>query len=172
VFGYTLVVGWRSVPSAGSRMGAGTEPATEPTTDAARYAGASLGPCVVTPDEFDPACSTLTFAVGGRVTSRGGFDEAPRTFADLIAHLSSVQPLSAGEAIGSGTFPGGRGVDVGVQLLPSAVVAAAATGIGAFTVPLGRPGDTVSTSSRASRGSSRTRLRLLRAVPDLAARRA
>jgi hypothetical protein len=155
VFGYTLVVGWRL---------AGAEP------DAARYAGASLGPSIVTRDEFDPAASTITFSIDGRVRSRGGFAGAPSSFADLVAHLSRVGPLRAGEVIGSGTFPGGRGVDVGARLRPGAVVGAGATGIGTFVVALGARGEPVPEGAAPAPAAFTAggRPRLLRAVPDLA----
>jgi hypothetical protein len=167
VFGYTLVVGWRWIAPPPVSGRAEDSPNDGPAT----YAGASLGPCIVTVDEFEPSASTLTFSVDGRVRSKGGFDGAPWSFGDLIAHLSNEEPLSAGEAIGSGTFPGGRGTDVGVRLRPGAVVGAGATGIGTFVVPLERASEpSPATAPSAADRTGRARLRLLRAVPDLAAR--
>jgi 2-keto-4-pentenoate hydratase/2-oxohepta-3-ene-1,7-dioic acid hydratase in catechol pathway len=156
VFGYTLVVGWRMSEGASS--------------DEPRYAGASLGPSIVTRDDFDPEEATLTFSVDGRVRSRGSFAGAPSSFADLLAHLSRVGPLRAGEIVGSGTFPGGRGADVGARLRPGAVVGAGATGIGTFVVALGARGEPVPPVAvpAPARFTAGGRPRLLRAVPDLA----
>jgi Fumarylacetoacetate (FAA) hydrolase family len=157
VFGYTLVVGWRRV-------------AASPGGEDDAFAGASLGPCVVTADEFDPAASTLTFSVNGRVRSRGGFDHATWSFPDLVSHLSRQATLRPGEVLGSGTFPGGRGADVGVRLRPGAVVGAGATGIGTFVVTLGAPGERAADGARPGAdpdAAARPPLRLLRAAPDV-----
>lgn len=78
VFGYTLMAGW---PSPG---------------------GTSLGPCVVTPDELDPAGLALTARVGGEVRVEASLHELPWSFSDLVAHLSWSRDLCPGDVLGAG----------------------------------------------------------------------
>jgi 2-keto-4-pentenoate hydratase/2-oxohepta-3-ene-1,7-dioic acid hydratase in catechol pathway len=82
IFGYTLMTYW----SAGDEF------------------GASLGPCIVTEDEFDSA-SDVVVTVNGREWARGSVDEdAEVSFADQIVTTSKTAHLLPGEVFGSGTL--------------------------------------------------------------------
>lgn len=82
IFGYTLMMYW----SAGEEF------------------GASLGPCIVTEDEFDPA-SDVVVRVNGREWARGSVNEdADTSFADQIVAASKTTELLPGEVFGSGTL--------------------------------------------------------------------
>jgi hypothetical protein len=116
IFGYTLVTGWSAVDPEGGPDGL--------------YVGASFGPCVVTADEFDPAMARLVARVDGEVWSDGSLASARWTFADLVAHASRAQDLYPGDILGSGTYPGGRGRDLGRHLYPGALVEVESAGIG------------------------------------------
>lgn len=82
IFGYTLMTYW----SAGDEF------------------AASLGPCILTEDEFDPACDVIV-RVNGREWARGNVDaDAETGFADQIVAASKKTELLPGEVFGSGTL--------------------------------------------------------------------
>jgi hypothetical protein len=118
IFGYTLVNDWATVEPEDGRAFGGL------------YVGASFGPCVVTADEFDPSQARLVARVDGEVWSEGTMAAARWTFSDLISQASREQDVYPGDIFGSGTYPGGRGRDVGRHLYPGAVVEVESEGIG------------------------------------------
>src|SRR5439155_15271395 len=103
-FGYTLMNDW-SCQAVAEHGGPRNQ----------RFA-TSLGPCIVTADEFDPRHGLLVARVDGEVWSQGRLDEALATFPELIAELSRTQTLYPGDIVGSGTFPGGCAVDLGLRV--------------------------------------------------------
>ncbi len=116
IFGYTVVNDWAAVdPEDGSD---------------GLWVGASFGPCVVTADDFDPSSARLTARVDGEIWSEGSLAAARSTFPELVAHTSHQRELQPGDIVGSGTYPGGRGRDVGRRLHPGALVEVEVTGIG------------------------------------------
>ena len=131
VFGYTLMNDW----SAHARHGKGRR-ARSPGIE--RFA-TSLGPCIVTPDQFDPTSGRLIARVDGEVWSMGSLGLALGTFPDLIAELSKSQTLYPGDIVGSGTFQGGCALDLGLQLEAGSVVELEAEGIGVLRNPVGAP---------------------------------
>jgi 2-keto-4-pentenoate hydratase/2-oxohepta-3-ene-1,7-dioic acid hydratase in catechol pathway len=131
VFGYTLMNDWSALPGkAKGRRAAASDPE--------RFA-TSLGPCIVTPDEFDPTQGRLIARVDGEVWSMGSLGLAVGTFPDLIAELSRSQPLYPGDIVGSGTFQGGCAFDLGLRLEAGSVVELEAEGIGVLRNPVGAP---------------------------------
>ena len=131
VFGYTLMNDW-SAHAAEGRGGRG------PRAPIERFA-TSLGPCIVTADEFDPTRGRLMARVDGEVWSMGSLGLALGTFPDLIAELSRSQTLYPGDIVGSGTFQGGCALDLGLQLEAGSVVELEAEGIGLLRNPVGAP---------------------------------
>jgi 2-keto-4-pentenoate hydratase/2-oxohepta-3-ene-1,7-dioic acid hydratase in catechol pathway len=132
IFGYTLMNDWaaRTRPTGTSGRG------RRPTID--RFA-TSLGPCIVTADEFDPGRGRLVARVDGEVWSEGDLASARGTFPQLLAQFSAQQDMYPGDVLGSGTFPGGSGVDVGLSLSPGAVVELETDGIGRLRNRVGFP---------------------------------
>jgi hypothetical protein len=127
LFGYTLMNDWSCESGSGTGL-----PRSE------RFA-TSLGPCIVTADEFDPRRGRLVARVNGEVWSRGRLDQALATFPQLVAQISQSQTLYPGDIVGSGTFPGGCALDLGLRVPESAVVELEAEGIGVLRNRLGAP---------------------------------
>jgi 2-keto-4-pentenoate hydratase/2-oxohepta-3-ene-1,7-dioic acid hydratase in catechol pathway len=129
VFGYTLMNDWSC--HAGHRSGGG-QPRTE------RFA-TSLGPCIVTADEFDPRHGRLLARVNGEIWSEGRLDQALATLPELVAQISRTQTLYPGDIVGSGTFPGGCALDLGRRVPADALVELEAQGIGVLGNRVGAP---------------------------------
>jgi 2-keto-4-pentenoate hydratase/2-oxohepta-3-ene-1,7-dioic acid hydratase in catechol pathway len=93
---------------------------------------------VVTAEEFDPQGRILA-RVDGEVWSEGDLRTATSTFSELVARESRGRILFPGDVVGSGTFPGGSGQDLGRIIHPGAVVELEADGIGVLRNPVGQP---------------------------------
>jgi fumarylacetoacetate (FAA) hydrolase len=63
----------------------------------------SLGPVVVTPDEFDGRHATMTARVNGEERSRGNLADMHWSWQDLLAQAARNARLIPGDVIGSGT---------------------------------------------------------------------
>jgi 2-keto-4-pentenoate hydratase/2-oxohepta-3-ene-1,7-dioic acid hydratase in catechol pathway len=132
IFGYTLMNDWaaRTPPTASGGH------ARHPKAD--RFA-TSLGPCIVTGDEFDPGQGRLFAKVDGEVWSEGELGSARGTFPQLLADFSRRQEMFPGDVLGSGTFPGGCALDLGLKLAPGSVVELETAGIGRLRNRVGFP---------------------------------
>ncbi len=76
--------------------------------------GNALGPWLVTRDEIpDPYALTMVARVNGEEWSRGSSADMHFRFEDFIAHVSTDEPLRAGEFLGSGTVGSGCGLELG-----------------------------------------------------------
>jgi 2-keto-4-pentenoate hydratase/2-oxohepta-3-ene-1,7-dioic acid hydratase in catechol pathway len=76
--------------------------------------GNVLGPCLVTPDEFDPAAAnTMIARVDGEEWSRGLTDSLHYSVPEIISHISRDETLHPGDVIGVGTVGGGCGFELG-----------------------------------------------------------
>jgi hypothetical protein len=126
IFGYTLMGDW-SAWAGGKRRG-GSGKARVPSEFAI-----SLGPCVVTPDEFDPSGVRLVARIGGEVWSEGSLDGAGPSFPEIIAEVSRTEEVLPGEVYGSAAFGFGYRIDPGRALRPGAVVELEAEGIGTLS---------------------------------------
>jgi 2-keto-4-pentenoate hydratase/2-oxohepta-3-ene-1,7-dioic acid hydratase in catechol pathway len=124
IFGFTLMNDWSAED--GDDENAGVDPSYP---EASRFA-VSLGPFVVTPEEFDPTAGRILARVDGEVWSEAALSSARGTFAQLVARESRGRILFPGDVVGSGTFPGGSGEDLGRFIQPGAVVELEADGIG------------------------------------------
>ncbi len=83
----------------------------------------AIGPCLVTPDEIpDPYALTATARINGEQWSRGNTSDMHWSFEELIAWISKDETLYPGEFIGSGTVPGGCGLEQDRYLSPGDVV--------------------------------------------------
>lgn len=90
-----------------------------------------VGPCLVTPDEFDPSVSVLRTTVNGRVVQEEMIGDLLFTPAQLVAYISRITPLRPGDLVLTGT-PGGVGHARRPQqyLAPGDVVEVVIDGIG------------------------------------------
>jgi 2-keto-4-pentenoate hydratase/2-oxohepta-3-ene-1,7-dioic acid hydratase in catechol pathway len=100
----------------------------------------SLGPCIVTADEFDLRGARLQARVDGETWTdttaglRVGFE-------DLVAYLTQVQTIVPGDVLTSGTVAGGSGNEQERWLWEGAVVELEAEGIGVLRNTVGRKGE-------------------------------
>lgn len=124
IFGYTLMNDWTARDVERDELATGMGPAKS------RDFATSLGPCIVTPDEVDPASLRLTARVDGREWSAGNLRDANWTFPEMIAHVSAGEDVLPGDVYGSGTFEGGCSTDIGRRIEPGQVVELEADGIG------------------------------------------
>ena len=124
IFGYTLMNDWSARDIQRKEMAGRLGPAK------GKDFATSLGPCIVTPDEFAPASAKLEARVDGAVWSAGDLGRARWTFPQMIAHVSRDEDVWPGDLYGSGTFGGGCGLDLGRFLWPGALVELDADGIG------------------------------------------
>jgi 2-keto-4-pentenoate hydratase/2-oxohepta-3-ene-1,7-dioic acid hydratase in catechol pathway len=99
-----------------------------------------LGPCIVTPDEFDASDAVMRVRVNGEVWGEDTSAHMHHTFADMIAYCSRSQTLRPGEVIGSGTAAGGSGLELGRKLSEGDVVELEVVGIGVLRNRIGRKG--------------------------------
>jgi 2-keto-4-pentenoate hydratase/2-oxohepta-3-ene-1,7-dioic acid hydratase in catechol pathway len=102
VFGYTIMndVSARDVQMATSQWSLGKSFDTF----------APLGPAIVTKDEVpDPHALDIKLTIGGEVLQHSNTRQLIFRVPDLIAHLSAITPLEAGDIISAGT-PAGVGL--------------------------------------------------------------
>jgi 2-keto-4-pentenoate hydratase/2-oxohepta-3-ene-1,7-dioic acid hydratase in catechol pathway len=89
-----------------------------------------LGPCIATADELDGFDAEMILRVNGEERTRARSSSMHHSFADLIAYASQDTILRPGEVIGSGTAPGGAGVESGSFLAAGDVIEMEIPGIG------------------------------------------
>ena len=102
IFGYTIMndVSARDVQMATSQWSLGKSFDTF----------APLGPAIVTKDEVpDPHALDIRLTIGGEVLQRSNTRELIFRLPDLIAYLSAIAPLKAGDIVSTGT-PAGVGL--------------------------------------------------------------
>jgi 2-keto-4-pentenoate hydratase/2-oxohepta-3-ene-1,7-dioic acid hydratase in catechol pathway len=100
----------------------------------------AVGPWITTADEVDLLRVELTARVNGEEWARGVSGSAMWSAGELLAYLSTAEPLVPGELVGTGTLGGGCGLEVGRRLVPGDVVELEGAGLGVLRTPLGRPG--------------------------------
>jgi 2-keto-4-pentenoate hydratase/2-oxohepta-3-ene-1,7-dioic acid hydratase in catechol pathway len=85
--------------------------------------GNVLGPWLVTADEIgDPYKLQMRARVNGEEWSCGSSGQMRFTFEEMIAAISQDETLHPGDVIGSGTLPGGCGLELDRWLSPGDVV--------------------------------------------------
>jgi 2-keto-4-pentenoate hydratase/2-oxohepta-3-ene-1,7-dioic acid hydratase in catechol pathway len=89
-----------------------------------------LGPCIVTADELDAADLRMAVRVNGETWGEASSGAMHHRFGDLIAYASRSQTLYPGEVIGSGTAPGGSGIELDRWLAAGDVIELEIEGIG------------------------------------------
>jgi 2-keto-4-pentenoate hydratase/2-oxohepta-3-ene-1,7-dioic acid hydratase in catechol pathway len=99
-----------------------------------------LGPCIVTADELDAADVRMAVRVNGETWGEASSADMHHAFGDLIAYASRSQTLYPGEVIGSGTAPGGSGLELDRRLAPRDVIELEIEGIGVLRNTIGQKG--------------------------------
>jgi 2-keto-4-pentenoate hydratase/2-oxohepta-3-ene-1,7-dioic acid hydratase in catechol pathway len=98
-----------------------------------------LGPCIATSDECDGADLAMALWINGEQRTRARSSQMYHGFGDLLAYASLGCTLRAGEVIGSGTAPGGAGIETGQYLEPGDLIEMEIEGIGVLRNHLGAP---------------------------------
>jgi fumarylacetoacetate (FAA) hydrolase len=95
--GFTIMNDWsaRDIQRAEMRVGLGPAKGKDFAT--------SLGPVVVTPDEFDGKAALMTARVNGEERSRGNLSDIHYSWKDIVAQAGRNTVLRPGEILGSGT---------------------------------------------------------------------
>lgn len=92
--------------------------------------GNSIGPWLVTPDEFNPKNARMTARINGELWSDGNIGQIHWSFPQMIAHVSMEETVYPGDVLGSGTVGGGCGAELERWLQPGDVVELNVEGIG------------------------------------------
>jgi fumarylacetoacetate (FAA) hydrolase len=124
--GFTIMNDWsaRDLQRAEMRVGLGPSKGKDFAT--------SLGPIVVTPDEFDGSSGTMIARVNGEERSRGNLGDMHHSWGAIVAHAARNTRLLPGDVLGSGTVGTGCILEQGDGrwLQPGDVVELEAEGIG------------------------------------------
>ena len=136
VFGYTI---WNDVSARDVQtreLPIGMGPAKAKDWDGSNV----LGPCIVTADEVDPSNLRMSVRVNGEVWGEDTTAHMHHRFEDLISYASQAQTLYPGEVFGSGTAPGGSGLELDRWLEEGDLVEMEIEGIGTLRNRIGRKG--------------------------------
>ena len=122
--GYAVMNDWSARDIQFDEMAVGLGPAK------GKDFGTSVGPWVVTPDEFNPADARMTARINGELWSDGNIGQIHWSFPRMIAHVSMDERVYPGDILGSGTVGGGCGLELDRWLQPGDVVELEVEGIG------------------------------------------
>jgi len=134
IFGYTIMNDWsaRDVQRAEMAMRLGPAKSKDFAT--------SLGPCIVTADEFDPKAG---LSMRARVNGETWFETSGArmhwSFAQMIAYVSRGEDVFPRDVYGSGTAFGGCGLDQDRWLPRGAIVELEIGGLGTLRTELVDP---------------------------------
>jgi 2-keto-4-pentenoate hydratase/2-oxohepta-3-ene-1,7-dioic acid hydratase in catechol pathway len=101
--------------------------------------GTAIGPWITTVDELDLERMAMIARVNGDEWSRGSSGTIMWSAPELIAYISTAEPLQPGDLIGSGTVGWGCGMETDRSLRPGDVVELEVEGIGVLRNRLGEP---------------------------------
>ena len=73
----------------------------------------SIGPVIVTPDEFDGRSGAMVARVNGEERSRGSLADMYHSWDAIVAHAARNTRLRAGDVLGSGTVGTGCILELG-----------------------------------------------------------
>lgn len=97
IAGYTIMNDWSARDLQRTEMALQLGPAK------GKDFATSLGPWLVTPDEFSPDSAIMTAYVNRRRVSSGNLDELWWSFTEMVCYASESTDLRPGDVIGSGT---------------------------------------------------------------------
>jgi fumarylacetoacetate (FAA) hydrolase len=95
--GFTILNDWSARDLQRKEMRAGLGPAK------GKDFATSLGPILVTPDEFDGTSGTMVARVNGEERSRGNLADMFHSWETIVAHAARNTHLRPGDVLGSGT---------------------------------------------------------------------
>ncbi|TVX94817.1 fumarylacetoacetate hydrolase family protein [Mycolicibacterium porcinum] len=97
-----------------------------------KHFASSMSDTAVTADEILPRIGALTgsVALNGSVVSTVSSAGMQHTLGEVLAHASRCEPLCPGELFGTGTLPGGSGMETGHWLHPGDTLMLTLDGIG------------------------------------------
>ena len=125
VFGFTILDDWSARDAQKDEMSCWLGPAK------AKDFATSLGPVVVTPDEWSPEePHEMQVLVDRELWSTGSTAGRRWTFAEMLAWASRDEDLWPTDVLGSGTYGGGCGLDLDRWLPPDCVVTLRVEGLG------------------------------------------
>jgi fumarylacetoacetate (FAA) hydrolase len=124
--GFTVMNDWSARDLQAAEMKVGLGPAK------GKDFATSLGPVVVTPDEFDGTAGTMIARVNGEERSRGNLADMYHSWDAIVAHAARNTKLLPGDVLGSGTVGTGCILEHGDGrwLQPDDVVELEVEGIG------------------------------------------
>ena len=122
--GYCIMNDWSARDIQMKEMSVGLGPAK------GKDFATSMGPWLVTPDEFDPATARMVARVNGEVWSDGQYSTVHWSFPQMLAHVSMDEAVYSGDVFGSGTVGFGCGLEHGRWLQPGNLVELEITGLG------------------------------------------
>jgi 2-keto-4-pentenoate hydratase/2-oxohepta-3-ene-1,7-dioic acid hydratase in catechol pathway len=131
IFGYTIMNDWsaRDVQRAEMAMRLGPAKSKDFAT--------SLGPCIITADEFDPRAGlTMRARVDGETWFETTGAQMHWTFAQMISYVGDGEDVYPCDVYGSGTAYGGCGLDQDRRLPRDATVELEVEGLGVLRTPL------------------------------------
>jgi 2-keto-4-pentenoate hydratase/2-oxohepta-3-ene-1,7-dioic acid hydratase in catechol pathway len=128
IFGYTVMNDWSARDLQREEMSCLLGPAKS------KDFATSLGPCVVSADEWSPEeHHEMVVTVDGEVWSVGSTSGRRWSFAEMLAWVSRDEDVWPTDVLGSGTFGGGCGLDLDRWIQPGAVVSLRVAGLGELT---------------------------------------
>ncbi len=128
VFGWTIMNDWSARDVQKDEMSCWLGPAK------AKDFATTLGPWLVTPDEWSPEDPhAMEVVVDGETWSLGSTAGRRWTFAEMVAWASRDEDLYATDVLGSGTFGGGCGLDLDRWLPEDCTVTLRVDGLGELT---------------------------------------
>jgi fumarylacetoacetate (FAA) hydrolase len=131
--GFTVMNDWSARDLQREEMKVGLGPAK------GKDFATSLGPVVVTPDEFDGSAGTMVARINGEERSRGDLAKMHHSWEAIVARATRNTELHAGEILGSGTVGTGSILEHGDGrwLQPGDMVELEVEGIGVLRNPIG-----------------------------------
>jgi fumarylacetoacetate (FAA) hydrolase len=101
IAGFTVMNDWSARDLQAREMRVGLGPAK------GKDFATSLGPLLVTPDEFDGSDAVMTARVNGEERSRGQLSDLHHSWDDIVAQAARNTSLRPGDVLGSGTVGSG-----------------------------------------------------------------
>jgi fumarylacetoacetate (FAA) hydrolase len=131
--GFTVMNDWSARDLQRAEMKVGLGPAK------GKDFATSLGPVVVTPDEFDGSSGTMIARVNGEERSRGELGDMHHSWEAIVEQAARNTELHAGDVLGSGTVGTGCILELGDGrwLQPGDVVELEVEGIGTLRNTIG-----------------------------------
>jgi 2-keto-4-pentenoate hydratase/2-oxohepta-3-ene-1,7-dioic acid hydratase in catechol pathway len=97
-----------------------------------------MGPCLVTPDEVNPANMRMTARINGEVWSDNNSGTSYWTWPQIIEFASMEETLYPGDFLGSGTVEKGCGGELNRWIQPGDVIELEVEGIGVLRNRVGK----------------------------------